>query len=493
MLPQIDWRTRAAGLVLEHRSLIAGNWQHGSGERLPLVNSATEQTLCELAVCGEQEVNVAVGAARRAFDDERWRGLSLSERKRILHGVADLLETHREELALLEALDVGKPIRDAYNVDVAGAIRCFRWYAETVDKRYDEIAPSDADALALMTREPLGVVAAIVPWNFPLVMSAWKIAPALVTGNSVILKPSERACLSTLRLAQLLQAAGVPEGAFQLLVGDGSTGDWLARHHDVDCVAFTGSTRVGKLLLQASGRSNMKRVWLECGGKTPHIVLADAPNVDVVVEAAAWGIFYNQGEMCTAGSRLLLAEEIYDEFLEKLLAFTRTIRVGDPLDPTTQMGPLVDQQQVETVLEHIEVGQRAGATLRCGGRRLEHLASRSFIEPTIFTDVAPKARLAQEEIFGPVLSVFRFADATEALRLANDTIYGLAAAVWTQDLRAAHTFARKLRAGSVWVNCFDGGGITVPFGGFKQSGIGRDKSLHALDKYSELKTTWLQF
>ena len=435
---------------------------------------------------------LAVASARRAFDAGHWSRRAPAARKKVLLRFAELIRKHREELALTETMDMGKPITDSLKIDVPAAANCIAWYAEAVDKVYDEVAPTSHDSLALITREPSGVVGAIVPWNFPLLMATWKLGPALATGNSVVLKPSEKSPLTALRVAELALEAGLPEGVLNVVPGFGYTaGEALAMHMDVDCVAFTGSTRVGKLMLEYAGRSNMKRVWLECGGKAPNVVMGDVADIERAASAAAFGIFFNQGEMCSAASRLVVHESVRDAMLEKIVEIGRTMAPGDPLDPKTRLGAIVDQVQLNTVLGFIESGKNEGAEVRLGGNRARKDSGGFFVEPTVFANVDPKMKIAREEIFGPVLSTITFKDAEEAVRIANDVSYGLTAAVWSRDITTAHRIAKSLRAGTVYVNCYDADDITVPFGGFKQSGNGRDKSLHAMDKYTELKTTWI--
>jgi acyl-CoA reductase-like NAD-dependent aldehyde dehydrogenase len=489
-----DLKARAAGLQFRHQAFIGGRYVDAAGgETFDCISPVDGRVLTKVAACGEEDVDRAVKAARAAFESGVWAGLAPKARKAVLQKFADLIEQHRDELALLETLDMGKPIGDSLAVDVPATANCIRWYAEATDKIYDEVAPTDPKILAMIRREPMGVVAAIVPWNFPMIMAAWKIGPALATGNSLILKPAEQSSLTAIRLAELGAEAGLPDGVFQVVPGLGhQAGKALGLHMDVDGIAFTGSGEVGKLLLQYSGQSNMKRVALECGGKTPHIVLADTSDLDQAAEAAAWGIFFNQGEVCNAGSRLLVQDSIKDALMEKLMNISKGIKVGNPLDPQTRMGAIVDRDQMDKVLRYIGLGEQEGAQLVFGGKQLQTEAGGYYVEPTIFDKVDNKMTIAQEEIFGPVLSTLTFKDPEEGLRIANETVYGLAAAVWTKNIDTAHKMARGLRAGSVWINCFDGGDITTPFGGYKQSGFGRDKSLHAIDKYTELKTVWIE-
>jgi len=487
-----DWAQKAAGITLRTQAFIGGKTAAAaSGATFATINPATGKSLADIASCDAEDVERAVRSARAAFESGVWSRMAPSERKKRLIRFADLIDAHREELALLETLDVGKPIGDSLAVDLPLTANCIRWYGEAIDKVYDEIAPTAPSAVALMRREPLGVVAAVVPWNFPLLMAAWKIGPVLAAGNSLVLKPAEQSPLSALRLAELALEAGIPEGVFNVVPGLGETaGRAIGLHRDIDAVTFTGSTEVGKYFMTYSGQSNLKRVSLECGGKSPNIVLADAPDLDAAATAAAWGIFYNQGEVCNAGSRLIVEESIRDAFVEKVIAVGKGIRVGDPLDPQTQMGPVVDATQMERVLAYIERGRGEGAELRLGGGRVAG-EDGYFISPTLFDRVDNRMTIAREEIFGPVLSVITARDADDALAIGNDTVYGLAAAVWTSNIDTAFKASSVLKAGVVWVNCFDHGDISSPFGGFKQSGFGRDKSLHAVDKYSDIKTTWI--
>ncbi len=489
-----DWQQRARDLRIEGRAFIQGEYTAAAdGAQFDCISPIDGRLLAQVASCAQADAERAVTSARAAFDAGVWAQLAPAKRKAVMIRFAELLEAHAEELALLETLDMGKPIGDSLAVDIPGAARALRWSGEAIDKVYDEVAPTPHDQLGLVTREPVGVVAAIVPWNFPLMMACWKLGPALATGNSVVLKPSEKSPLTAICIARLAIEAGIPAGVLNVLPGYGHTvGKALALHMDVDTLVFTGSTRVAKQLMIYAGESNMKRVWLEAGGKSPNIVFADAPDLQAAAQAAAGAIAFNQGEVCTAGSRLLVERSIKERFLPLVVEALKAWKPGNPLDPATNVGALVDTQQLNTVLGYIEAGRAAGAQVLLGGQRTLEETGGLYVEPTIFDGVGNAMKIAQEEIFGPVLSVITFDSAEEALAIANDTPYGLAAAVWTADLSKAHRTARALRAGSVWVNQYDGGDMTAPFGGFKQSGNGRDKSLHAFDKYTELKATWIK-
>ena len=489
-----DWQQRARDLRIEGRAFIQGEYcAAAQGGQFDCISPVDGRVLAQVASCDLADAERAVASARAAFEAGSWAKLAPAKRKAVLIRFADLLEAHREELALLETLDMGKPIGDSLAVDIPGAARALRWSGEAIDKIYDEVAATPHDQLGLVTREPVGVVAAIVPWNFPLMMACWKLGPALATGNSVVLKPSEKSPLTAIRIAQLAIDAGIPAGVLNVLPGYGHTvGKALALHMDVDTLVFTGSTRVAKQLMIYAGESNMKRVWLQAGGKSPNIVFADAPDLQAAAQAAAGAIAFNQGEVCTAGSRLLVEHSIKERFLPMVVEALKAWKPGNPLDPATNVGALVDSQQLNTVLGYIEAGRQAGAQVLVGGQRTLEETGGLYVEPTVFDGVDNAMKIAREEIFGPVLSVISFDSAEEAVAIANDTPYGLAAAVWTADLSRAHRTARALRAGSVWVNQYDGGDMTAPFGGFKQSGNGRDKSLHAFDKYTELKATWIR-
>lgn len=489
-----DWESKAAQLKIEGRAFVNGAYVSAAADTVfECISPVDGRFLANVASCDAADADHAVKVARATFDAGVWSRSSPVSRKQAMLRFADLLDQNAEELALLETLDMGKPISDALNVDVPCASDAIRWSGEAIDKIYDEVAATPHDQLGLVTREPIGVVAAIVPWNFPLMMACWKLGPALASGNSVILKPSEKSPLTALRIAQLAVEAGIPAGVLNVLPGYGHTvGKALAVHMDVDTIVFTGSTRIAKQLLIYSGESNMKRVWLEAGGKSPNIVFADAADLHAAAESAAAAIAFNQGEVCTAGSRLLVERSIKDTFLAMVIEALKGWTPGNPLDPETNVGALVDTQQMNNVLAYIEAGHKDGAQLVIGGEHVLQETGGTYVQPTIFDGVSNAMRIAQEEIFGPVLSVITFDSVEEAISIANDSQYGLAAAVWTADISKAHLTAKALRAGSVWINQYDGGDMTAPFGGFKQSGNGRDKSLHAFDKYTELKATWIK-
>ena len=489
-----QWRERAA--TLEFRSLpyIGGEPVESAGkDSIPVIDPGTGQHLTEVAAGEEADVNRAVASAREAFEAGSWSRADPAERKQTLLRLAELVRRHAEELALLDSLNMGKLIADSYTGDIPHAADVFQWYAETADKTYGEIAPSGDGDLALITREPLGVVAAVVPWNFPFSLASWKVAPALTAGNSVVLKPAEQSPLSALRLAELAVEAGLPAGVLNVVPGYGETaGQALGRHPDVDCLGFTGSSEVGKLFMRYSSESNMKPVWLECGGKSPNLVFADSEDLDEAAERACFAVFWNQGQVCSSNSRLLVQRSIHDDLVSRVLDRVRGIRLGDQLDPGTDMGPLVDETQLERVLGYIERG-RGEATLAVGGERMAIDGAGCFVEPTVFTDVANSSVIAQDEIFGPVLAVIPFEDEAEAIEIANDTRYGLAASLWTSNVSRALRVSSRLRAGTVSVNSVHANGAPIPFGGFKESGFGRDLSLHSLDKYSAPKTTWIHY
>lgn len=484
------FETLANALALPHLAVIDGKLcPSKSGMTFDNVSPRDGRVLNKIALCNEQDVDAAVAAARTAFEDRRWRNLHYREKKRILFKLADLMERDLEALALLESLDSGKPIRDTTSFDVPSAIRTLRYYAEALDKIHGEVGPETADRFSYAVHEPLGVIGAIMPWNFPIHLTMWKVAPALAMGNSIVLKPAELTSMTALKLGELALEAGIPAGVLNVVSGKGSVaGKAIALHMDVDMLTFTGSGPVGRMLMKYAADSNLKRVSLELGGKSPHIVFADCPDLEAAAQHAAFGIFYNQGEVCTAGSRLLVDEKIRAPFLKKLVAAAKAYIPGDPLEPSTTFGAMVSENQMNTVLGYIETAKKEGAGLALGGNRVRHNSGGFYVEPTVFEDVDPASTLAKEEVFGPVLAVTSFRTPDEALKIANDTIFGLASGVWTRDLSLAHRAAREIKAGLVWINGWDSCDITMPFGGFKQSGFGRDRSLHALYKYADLKS-----
>ena len=488
------WERLAGATRPEGRAFINGQFVEArDGRRFDDISPIDGRIVCQVARGDGADIDAAVRVARDAFEAGIWRRADPAHRKRVLLRFAELIRDDIERLALLETLDVGKPIVNSVAVDVTNCANCIGYYAEFADKLYDEVAPTPASDLAIVKREPLGVIAAIVPWNYPLIISAWKVGPALLSGNSVVLKPAEQSPLSAIRLAELACEAGVPPGVLNVVPGFGEeAGRALALHGDVDMVSFTGSTEVGKLMLRYAGDSNLKRVALECGGKTPHVVMADA-DITAAAEGIAWGIYYNSGETCHAGSRVIAHASVKDELIAAIGKVAATITLGHPLDPDTQMGALIDAGHMRRVLGYIDGGVAAGAQVALGGRQVMQETGGFYVEATVLDRVRPDMRVAREEIFGPVLSVMTFEDEAQALRMANDSVYGLAAAVWTSDMNVAHRMSNALRGGTVWVNAFDRSSMATPFGGFGQSGFGRDRSPHAIDKYTDLKTIWTAY
>lgn len=460
-----------------------------SGKRFETINPATGEVICDVAEADAADVDKAVAAARQAFNRGEWRQMSASRRGELLYKLADLIEHNLDELARLETLDNGKPLHDSRG-DIELVIACYRYFAGWADKVHGKTIPINGPYFCYTRHEPVGVVGQIIPWNFPLLMQAWKLSPALATGNTVVMKTAEQTPLSALRIGELIIEAGFPPGVVNILSGYGPTaGAAIARHMDIDKVAFTGSTEVGHLIMEAAAKSNLKRVTLELGGKSPNIVFADA-DLDKAIEGAHDALFFNQGQCCVAGSRLFVEERCYDEFVAKSVERAKNRVVGDPFDPKTEQGPQVDKDQFDKVMGYIEVGMREGAQMLCGGNRVGDKGF--FIEPTVFTDVRDDMKIAQEEIFGPVMSIIKFKDVDEVIQRANSTMYGLAAGVWTKDITKAHAIANNVRAGTVWVNCFDVFDAAAPFGGFKQSGIGRELGEYGLQQYTEVKTVTIK-
>ena len=492
-----QWATVAenAKSRIETRLFIDGDYRDAAdGGRFSTTNPANGEILAEMSEGTPADIDRAVASARTAFRSGVWSRIAPRERMEILYRFADLVDQQAEDLAVLETLDMGKPIGDVVAEDIPAVIDTIRFMAEGIDKIEGSVTNTDNDAMHLVIREPLGVVGCISPWNFPLLMATWKIAPALAAGNTVVLKPAEQSPMSCLRLAELFMQAGGPAGVFNVVNGMGETaGKALALHHDVAKISFTGSTEVGKLILQYAGQSNMKRVGLECGGKSPQIFMADLPDMEAAVDAAFNGVFFNMGEVCSAGSRLLVERPIYDEFIERFIADGQhAYAPGNPLDPDTNMGPLVDRGSQKRVLGMIEDGKKEGATLHFGGNAPEGMERGAFVNPTLFGDVSNSMSIARNEIFGPVASVIPFDGPEEAIAIANDTIYGLAAGIWTKDINKAFRLIKNIEAGVVWVNSYEDGDMTQPFGGYKQSGQARDKCMESLKSYTQSKSAWIR-
>lgn len=485
---------KAANMTLPNQLLIEGKFQNAAdGSSFEVRSPHNGAVIAEMPSGKTADIDKAVQSARTAFEDGRWRKLKPRKRMEVLYKLADLMEANAAELAFLESIDTGKPIRYSTTIDIHLAVDPLRFAAEATDKLYGQVANTPHHAIGMISREPLGVIGAITPWNYPMMLACWKYAPALALGNSVVLKPAEQTSFTALRIAELALEAGIPDGVFNVVTGLGEmAGKALALHQEVDCIAFTGSSTVAKLLLQYSGQSNMKRVTAETGGKTPQIIFADAYDLNHAAWQAAFGVFFNTGAMCVAGSRVLVQEGIVEEVLEVIKVAATKLQPGNPFNPKVRLGPVIDQAQGDKIMHYIEVGKKEGANLCLGGNRVLQETGGYYIEPTVFRDVSNQMTIAQEEIFGPVISLIPFKDEADALRIANDSQYGLAAAVWTSDMAKGLRMSKELKAGSVWINNWEGHDQTVPFGGYKLSGIGRkDKSLQAFDKYSNFKTTWI--
>ena len=485
------WQERASKVKPNGNIFIDGKSMPSvSGKTLEDFSPVLNRSIANIAAGDTEDVNKAVASAKSAFDSGIWSQMNPRDKKAIMLRWAELLNQHLDELALLETLDVGKPISDSLSVDTRNSARVIQWYAETIDKTYDEIAPAPRNALAMVTREPLGVIGAIVPWNYPMSITSWKLGPALAMGNSIVIKPAENSSLTAIRMAELAIEAGLPEGVFNVVPGLGAeAGQALAKHMDVAKIAFTGSGPTGRKMLQYAAESNMKQVSLELGGKSPQVVLNDCTNLKLAAETIGWAIYYNAGQTCNAGSRIIVEKSVKDELFSHLKEFAKNFKVGDPLNPETMMGPIVSKVQRDRVNSYLELIGQNNEEVIFGGEKAT--GDDLYIQPTLISNVSNTSRLAQEEIFGPVLVAIEAKDSDEALKLANQTEYGLAASVWTDNVSKAHNFARALRAGTVWINTFDALDVITPFGGFGASGTGRDKSLHALDAYSALKTTWV--
>ena len=490
LLTHEEYLSISESVTLASNSFVNGSFRPAkSGKTIPTINPATGETLTEIASCGKEDVDFAVQKAREAFDDGRWRCLHPSARKDILIRLAKMITRNRRELAVLESLDSGKPIRDCEEIDIPETIHTIKWHAELIDKIYDQTAPVGDDAMAMIVREPIGVVGAVLPWNFPLLMVAWKIGPALAAGNSVIVKPAEQTTLTALRLAELALEAGIPPGVLNVVTGLGpDVGEPLGRHMDVDMVSFTGSTETGRKFLHYSADSNLKKIVLECGGKNPLVVLDDAEELDLIAKHVVQGAFWNMGENCSASSRLIVHEAVKKDLLDRVLNRAKGWRTGNPLNPVNNLGALVDKEHFTKVCNYLDKGKNEGAKIVLGGETMDGV----YVEPTIFDEASADASIAREEIFGPLLSVLTVKSNDKAISLANDTNYGLAASVFSANAKRAIRTARAIRAGTITVNCYGEGDISTPFGGYKQSGFGgRDNSIHAHDQYTELKTIWV--
>ncbi|HTV44827.1 MAG TPA: aldehyde dehydrogenase [Stellaceae bacterium] len=493
-LTRDEFHRYAAALRPETRMLIDGELVAArSGEWFETINPANGEVIATVPLGDADEVDRAVAAARRTFKSGIWSRREPRARMEVLYRLAALINEHALDFALLDSLDVGKPVIDVVTGDVPAAALSFQYFAETIDKAEGAVTTTASDAFHYILRQPLGVVACITPWNYPLLMSAWKVAPALAVGNSVVLKPAQQSPLSATLLARLFLDAGGPAGVFNVVHGTGGTvGKALALHMDVDKLSFTGSTEIGKLMMVYAGQSNLKRVTVETGGKSPQIITAKVPDLDRAVQYAITGIYANKGEMCSAGSRLLVHSSIHDEFVERFRQkVATTFHPGDPLDPATTLGPLVSRTQQQRVLSYIEAGKSEGAVLALGGGTPAGFENGAYVEPTLFTRVTPAMTIAREEIFGPVAAVLPFHTIDEAVEIANDSIFGLAAGIWTTDLATAHKMARDIDAGVIWINCYDHGDMTQPWGGFKQSGTGRDKCLETLLTVTQTKSVWV--
>ncbi|WP_343562306.1 aldehyde dehydrogenase [Kiloniella sp. b19] len=493
LLTHDDYRALAAQITFPTNAFIDGTFQKAkSGKTFETVNPATGEVLAKIAACDSSDVDYAVERAQKAFDDGVWSNLAPSERKDIIIKWCKLMQRHRHELAVLESLESGKPISECQQTDVPETIHAIKWHAEAADKLYDQMSPTNDDAISMIVREPLGVVGCVLPWNYPLMMAAWKLGPALATGNSVIVKPAEQTNMTLLRIAELSVEAGIPAGVLNVLTGMGpDVGEPMGRHPNIEALSFTGSTEVGRLFLKFSAESNLKKVILECGGKNPAVVLSDAEDLNNVARHVVYSAVWNMGQNCTANSRLIVHKDVKDELMKHIDQQIRNWKTGDPLDPSNQLGAIVSQEQFDKIMGYIEIAKKDGGKIIHGGKAIE-LNGGLFIEPTIVDNVTRDMTIAQEEIFGPVMAVMTVGSDAEALELANDTCYGLQASLYTGSLKKAHRFSRALKAGTVSVNSYSEGDISTPFGGYKQSGFGgRDNSLMAHDQYTEVKTIWI--